>query len=212
MIGLLLLIALQLPALQHVNVVLTDGGPQPTLLWTASTSSGVTGYRVSYGPQSGLYTTTAEVGNVTSWVIPSLDPTMDEFFTVQTESGSTISPDSNEVELPSTQVNPNTANITTADLAASMTALNANLSWPQGTPITFTASATGPSGVILQYQWWIFSGGQWRIVSAYSNAPTVTWTPQPSDVGGCGILYWVREVGSTATYDASSGSVVFTVF
>lgn len=210
---LLVLALLQAPA---TPVNLTFGAAvitgAPTLTWTASTSSGVTGYRVSYGPESGFYTTTAEVGNVTAWAIPStLDSTLDTFFTVQAESGTTLGPYSNETELPSTQVNPNTAGILIGDLAATMLAANANLSYINGTPVTWTASATGPAGVTLQYSWWIFRGGAWHQQQGYTSSPTLTWTPAASDVGGCGVLVWVREVGSKATYDAWSGDVVFTV-
>lgn len=208
---LLVLALLQAPA---TPVNLTFGAAvitgAPALTWTSA--AGATGYRVSYGPESGFYTASAEVGNVTSWVIPStLDPTLDTFFTVQSEAGATLSPFSNETELPSTAVNPNTPAITIADLATSMLAANANLSYLHGTPVTWTASATGPAGVTLQYAWWIFRGGAWHQQQGYSSSPSLTWTPSVSDVGGCGVLVWVRAVGSTHAYDAWSGDVVFTV-
>lgn len=210
---LLVLALLQAPA-TPVNLTfgaaVTTGAPM--LMWTASTSSGVTGYRVSYGPESGFYTTAAEVGNVTSWTIPlTLDPTLNTFFTVQAESGTTLGPYSSEAELPSTAVNPATTTIAIADLAAPMLAANANLAYPNGTPVTWTASATAPAGVTLQYAWWIFRGGAWHQQQAYSSSPSLTWTPSVSDVGGCGVLVWVRAVSSKATYDAWSGDVVFTV-
>lgn len=214
MLSALLLLALalwQAPTPQHFTIAIVSGTP-PTLVWTASTTAGVTGYRVSYGPQSGFYTATAEAGNVTSWPIPStLDHTVATFFVVQTEVGTQLGAYSNEAELPSTAVNPNAAAITVGDLAASMAAANVNLSYPHGTPVTWTASATGPTGVTLQYAWWIFSGGAWHQVQDYTNSPTLTWTPAASDVGGCGVFFWVREIGSTAIYDAWSGDVVFTV-
>lgn len=178
----------------------------PTLTWTAA--AGATGYTVAYGPESGFYTTTVNVGNVTSWAIPAtLDPTLATFFVVQPTGG----PNSNEVELPSTAVNPATTTIAIADLAATMLAANANLAYPNGTAVTWTASATAPAGVTLQYAWWIFREGAWHQQQGYSSSPSLTWTPSASDVGGCGVLVWVRAVGSTHAYDAWSGDVVFTV-
>lgn len=179
----------------------------PALTWTAV--AGATGYTVAYGPESGFYTTTVSVGTVTSWPIPAtLDPTLATFFTVSPIGG----PPSNEVELPSTAINPATATIAIGDLAASMAAANVNLNYAHGTPTMWTASATGPAGVTLQYAWWIFSGGAWHQQQGYSSSPTLTWTPGASDVGGCGVLVWVRAVGSTHAYDAWSGDVVFSVF
>lgn len=208
---LLVLLALvqTLTAPQHLTVVANNnaGNGVPTLTWTAA--AGASGYIVAYGPESGFYPTTVSVGNVTTWPIPAtLDPTLATFFVVQPTGG----PNSNEVELPPTAVNPATTTISIADLAATMTAANANLSYPNGTPITWTVSATAPAGVTLQYSWWIFRGGAWHQQQGYSSSPSLTWTPAPSDVGGCGVLVWVRAVGSTHPYDAWSGDVVFSVF
>ena len=39
------------------------------LAWNASTSSGVGGYKVSYGTSSGSYTSTVDVGNTTIYAL-----------------------------------------------------------------------------------------------------------------------------------------------
>lgn len=43
-----------------------------TLAWDASPSTGVTGYRLHYGTQSGVYTATLDAGNVTTATISGL--------------------------------------------------------------------------------------------------------------------------------------------
>src|SRR5437868_4599275 len=44
-----------------------------TATWDPNPESGIAGYVLSYGTQSGVYTTTVDVGNVTSWPL-SLSP------------------------------------------------------------------------------------------------------------------------------------------
>src|SRR5205085_2640098 len=54
----------------------------------------------------------------------------------------------------------------------------ANLPSPQrpGTPVTFTAAASGGAAP-YQYKWWLFDGTSWTAVQAWSTAATFTWTP-----------------------------------
>ena len=42
------------------------------LAWDASTSSGVAGYKVSYGTSSGNYTSTVDAGNTTTYALSGL--------------------------------------------------------------------------------------------------------------------------------------------
>lgn len=72
-----------------------------------------------------------------------------------------------------------------------------------GTPITWTATATGGSGP-LEYQFWRADAttAQWTMVRGYSADPTWTWTPAPTDFGEYVIQVWVRSVGSGVQYEA----------
>lgn len=54
-----------------------------TLAWNASPDSSVAGYKVSWGTISGTYTSTVDVGNVTTWTATGLDPNQRYSFIVQ---------------------------------------------------------------------------------------------------------------------------------
>ena len=43
-----------------------------TAIWDPNTEPNLAGYKLSYGIQSGVYTTVIDVANVTSWVVPNL--------------------------------------------------------------------------------------------------------------------------------------------
>ena len=78
-----------------------------------------------------------------------------------------------------------------------------------GAPVTFSATASGGVGP-LQYQFWRLQGGTWQIVQPYSTSATFLWTPGPADAGTHSLQVWVRNAGSTATFDAWRG-LSFTV-
>ncbi len=44
-----------------------------TLAWDANTQPGITGYKIYYGTASGNYTTTLDVGNVTTYTVTGLN-------------------------------------------------------------------------------------------------------------------------------------------
>lgn len=62
------------------------------LAWTASSSSGVSGYRVYYGLNSGTLTNSTDVGNVTSAILPNLTSGQTYFLTVYTLTAAGQSP------------------------------------------------------------------------------------------------------------------------
>jgi len=68
-----------------------------------------------------------------------------------------------------------------------------------GTPITWTATATG--GVApLQYRFYVWFNNVWTMVQDYSTVNTYAWTP--AQAGQYNVAVWVRNAGSTAAYDA----------
>jgi len=85
-----------------------------------------------------------------------------------------------------------------------MTALRADVGFPAatGTPITFTADATG--GIApLQYKFWRYkSGAGWTMARDWGTGNSFTWTPGASDVGAYTLQAWVRNAGSTGDPDS----------
>ena len=95
-----------------------------------------------------------------------------------------------------------------------LTGLTANLTAPQpvGTPITFTATISGGTAP-HQFKWWVFDGGTWTVMQAWSTSNTWTWTPTSAS-GSARVAVWVRNAASTAdAYDnpASNGSIGFAI-
>lgn len=59
-----------------------SGAYNVNLVWNASTSAGVTGYRIYYGTTSGAYTASITLGNVTSVTVPGLASGATYYFAV----------------------------------------------------------------------------------------------------------------------------------
>lgn len=58
-----------------------------TLAWNASTSAGVTGYKIHQGAATGTYTTIKDTGNVLTTVITGLTPGQRYFFAATAYDG-----------------------------------------------------------------------------------------------------------------------------
>ncbi|MEI7635242.1 MAG: multicopper oxidase domain-containing protein [bacterium] len=88
-----------------------------------------------------------------------------------------------------------------------ITSLTANVAFPapKGTPITWTAAATGGT-TPYQYQFWVYSAStnSWTMLQAYSASNTVIWTP--TTAGTYNIQVRARNSGSTSAYDAAMTS------
>ena len=54
-----------------------------TASWNANPEPDIAGYKLSYGTATGVYTTTIDVGNVTTYVPTGLAPATGYFFVVQ---------------------------------------------------------------------------------------------------------------------------------
>jgi hypothetical protein len=86
---------------------------------------------------------------------------------------------------------------------------NVTLPAPVGSPMTWTATATGGTAP-LQYAFWLSGPGPgWVVIQPYSTANTLLWTPNAP--GTYRIQVGVRNSGSTAAYDAVSSVVLFSV-
>jgi hypothetical protein len=88
--------------------------------------------------------------------------------------------------------------------------LSANHTFPMGsgTSVTWTANGRGGTGP-LQYQFWEYSASSgWSVGQSYTTTNTFTWTP-PQGVDA--VQVWVRNAGSTNSFDAWAGSDQFTI-
>src|SRR4029453_11072077 len=102
------------------------------------------------------------------------------------------------------------ANFRQSNVPVSVTSLTPNVALPAtvGTPITWTATASGGTPP-LQYQFWRFTDGVgWSVAQAYSSNNSYTWFPV---AGTHALQVWVRSSGSSASYDAWLGTGNFTV-
>jgi hypothetical protein len=78
-----------------------------------------------------------------------------------------------------------------------ITSFTANVAFPVswGTPITWTAAASGGSAP-LQYQFWrLRQGVGWTLAQDYSPSNILTWTPGPSDGGTYSLQVFARSSG-----------------
>jgi hypothetical protein len=172
-----------------------------TLVWDPSPDPAVTGYRVFYGTQSGVYPNQLDVGNVVLYQPPSgFDWSITRYFVVlaYTSSGSTSS-FSNEVQW-------------VPDVPTKITSLQANVSYPLlvRRSVTWTATATASSP--LEYRFWLYRQTGWTMVQDYSASNTFTWTPTQGDVGQpYAVQVWARAVGSSAQYESWLGTPTFAV-
>src|SRR5262245_61458139 len=69
-----------------------------TVAWDANPESNIAGYKLSYGTQSGNYTTTLDLGNKTMWKLNGLIPNQPYYFVVRAyNTDGASSPNSAEV-------------------------------------------------------------------------------------------------------------------
>jgi hypothetical protein len=72
---------------------------------------------------------------------------------------------------------------------------------PVGTSVSFNASASGGSGS-YQYQFMVKNSlTGWAIAQAYSSKSSFTWNTAALTAGTYNIQVWVRNTGSTASYE-----------
>jgi PA14 domain len=155
-----------------------------TISWDPNTEPDIAGYLLSYGTASGQYTTTINVGNVTTFHFSEPNPAIRYYLAVRAYNTSgAISGYSNEVS--------------TTPQVLTVTGLSSNRLSPQpvGTSIMFSAIATG--GVTPhQFKWWIFNGTSWTMARQWSTSNTFTWTPTSANSSYI-VHVWARNANST---------------
>ena len=173
-----------------LSAALAEAGVQ--LAWDPSPESNIAGYRLSYGTASRQYTTTIDVGNVTTFDFFEPNPSVKYFLAIRAyDTDGLVSSYSNEISTA-----PATPSLRVTGISSSHTS-------PQvtGTNITFSAIATGGTAPV-QFKWWIMNGPSAQVGQTWSTNASFTWTPLAA--GSYTIGVWARNAGSTADAPASS--------
>jgi subtilisin family serine protease len=162
-------------------------GSQVNLAWTDN-SSNEFGFRIERATNGGAWTTIGTVAaKVTSYADGTIAPSTQYSYRVFAYNAAGDSISSNTVSTAGPLV---------------ITGLTANVAFPvvNGTPITFTATASGPGS--LEYEFWLqnTASGQWSLLSGYSASGTVVWTPGTALQGSFVLEVWVRVVGTPVSY------------
>jgi hypothetical protein len=96
--------------------------------------------------------------------------------------------------------------------SARLSSLSANVTLPvgAGTPIRWTAVASGGTQSPLLYKFWRYAeGAGWTVAQDWSATSTLTWTPAAA--GNYMLQVWVKSTGSAADYEAWLGTGLFTI-
>ena len=80
-----------------------------------------------------------------------------------------------------------------------------------GTAVTFTAVASGCPNP--RYQFWVLAPGSttWQVGQAYSTSATYSWTTLGLPAGTYRYSVWVRDAGSSGSYDAYFPGTAYTL-
>ena len=207
-----------------------------TAKWDRNPESTVTGYRLSYGTQSGVHPTTINVGNVLRYQF--FPPAGLRYYVVVQayDSSGALSAKSAEVILDlggggSTNQPPaltQPANQSTVRNTAASLALVAND--PQGTPVSYSASGL-PPGLTVNTSTGLISGTAkavrtytvtvrasdgaltstktftWSVTAGKSTATTASLLPMDTTLNTQGATNKVNKAGSTSNTMASTMSV-----
>jgi N-acetylmuramoyl-L-alanine amidase len=82
---------------------------------------------------------------------------------------------------------------------------------PTGTPITWTATASGGTAA-LEYRFVIYNASTgWRVLQEYSPSRSTTWTPRAQDAGTYAVQVWVRSTGSASSFEDWQATSYFVI-
>jgi len=187
------------PAAKEVSMSITPSSPQlpgTQITFTAAASGGSGSYEYQFYRQlNGQWTVVQpySMANSWTWDTTGVSPG-DHYFTVYARSvGSSALYDVAKFGLATI--------VPKAASAVSVTAIPAT-SQLSGTPITFTAIASGGSGS-YEYQFYRQINGQWTVVRPYSTVNCWTWDSTGAAAGNHYFTVYARSLGSTALYDTA---------
>ena len=113
------------------------------------------------------------------------------------------------------QVWAGTNTLTISRSPLTVTSLTSDVAFPAqtGTPITWTARVRGGTAGPIEYAFYRFSveKNTWVVARPYSTSNTYVWTPGWGEQGNYVMQVWARNAGSTASYDAWTGTGIFEI-
>jgi len=174
---------------------------QLTLTWDPNPESDIAGYLVSWGDVSHGYTSSVDVGNSTIYQFTEPDPSKVFYIAVRAYNTSgLVGPYSNEIA-----TTPVVAPLILTSLAANRTSPQ-----PIGTPIAFSAIATG--GIApYQFKWWINDGTSVSVGQPWSASSTFTVTPGAPSTRYI-VAVWARNAGDTVDAPANPNAALGMTF
>lgn len=208
--------------------------PSVTLAWDPNTESDLAGYVVSYGTQSGVYTTTIDVGNQTSWTTSQLRGGRRYYFAVQAYSSSGLfSGYSNEVsavaayQLPAptlTQVTPSSGStnggttlvLTGSNFTTDMVVLIGTKPALDVTRVSTTVlTATAPPGVAATVDVTVLneeerSAAQANAFTYVSNVMTLTSVSPATGLSRGGTAIMIKGTNFTPNATVTLGGIAAT--
>ena len=183
----------------NVSFPVSIGTP---VTWTAAATSGISPYTFKFFVYDGAtWNVGQDWSSSNTWIWTPTTPGTYRFQVWVRNTGSSAAYDAFRDAGPVSIVGP-------APLAVST--LSANPPGPvwTNTIVTWTAAASGGTGP-YSYRFWLFDGTTWTISQDWSPSNTWSWTPLAS--GSYSVQVWVRNAGSSASYDAWLGAGSFIV-
>src|SRR5437016_197096 len=121
-----------------------------TATWNANPETNIAGYILSYGTQTGVYSTSIDVGNVTTWPVATLTPGQTYYFVVKAYNTSAMTsvPSAEAVFTDPVATPPSltSLNPTSGVVGVAVTITGANLGATQGTStVKFNGTAATPT-------------------------------------------------------------------
>jgi subtilisin family serine protease len=172
-------------------------GSQVNLAWTDN-SSNEFGFRIERATNGGAWTAIGTVaGKVTTYSDATVAASTQYSYRVfaYNAAGDSVAP----------------TNVVTVGGPLVVQSLTANRTFPvaAGTPITWTTTSSGGVSPV-QYEFWVEAPSVgWTLVQGYGASNTLSWTPTAG--GTYRVQAWARSAGSSASHDAYSSVVSFTV-
>jgi hypothetical protein len=193
-----------LPSGTTVSLTPSPASPQPpgtSVVWTASASGGSAPYQYEFwleDPNESMSLAQAySASNTFTWDTTGLAGTYKMRVLVR-NAGTSVGWDATQT-VPFFVITPATGVTVSISPASPQDA---------GTSVTWTATASGGSGT-YQYQFWLYSNNSWSIVRPYSTSDTWIWDTSGFPLGEYAVWVEARNNGSSADYEANSGSLPF---